>query len=101
LISDESAISSAITMQWKEAGMPASVPQLVVLAILALLPMSSRCREATLKEIFSDPIVRALMDADGVNPNELEAMLRRVTRRLRIARRGGEDVEADRGNSAE
>ena len=82
-------------MQWKKAGMPASVARLVVLP-----PMSCRCREATLEEILSDPIVRALMAADGVDHDELEAMLRRVALRLRIARRNGEDVAADRANSA-
>src|SRR5262249_56581156 len=94
-ISDESAISSAIAMQWKKAGVRASVARLAV-----LLPMSCRCREATLEEIFSDPIVRALMEADGVDPDELEAMLRQVARHLRIARHNGEDVEADQGSSA-
>ena len=36
-----------------------------------------RQREPTLKEILSDSIVTALMEADGVDPHELEAMLRR------------------------
>ena len=35
-------------------------------------------REPTLNGILSDPIVRAVMEADGVNPHELEVMLRRV-----------------------
>jgi hypothetical protein len=33
-------------------------------------------REPTLDEILSDPIFTAMMDADGVNAQELEAMLR-------------------------
>ena len=41
-------------------------------------------REPTLKGILSDPIVRAVMEADGVNPVELEGMLRQVAQRLRI-----------------
>ena len=35
-------------------------------------------REPTLNGILSDPIVRAVMEADGVNPLELEGMLREV-----------------------
>src|SRR5262245_35083269 len=82
-----SQFSSSITRRWKEAGMPASVPQLVALVILAMLPMNCRRREATLEEIFSDPVVRAMMEADGVNPHELAAMLEQVAQRLRPARR--------------
>jgi hypothetical protein len=41
-------------------------------------------REPTLNGLLSDPIVRAVMEADGVNPLELEEMLRRVARRLRL-----------------
>jgi hypothetical protein len=52
-------------------------------------------REPTLNGILSDSIVRAVMEADGVNPLELEAMLRRVARRLRSPRRGDESLEAD------
>jgi hypothetical protein len=36
-------------------------------------------REPTITEILSDSIVRSLMRADGVDPNELEAMLRRMS----------------------
>jgi hypothetical protein len=43
-------------------------------------------REPTLNGLLSDPIVRAVMEADGVNPSELEGMLRRVAQRLRISR---------------
>jgi hypothetical protein len=39
-----------------------------------------------LEEMLSDPIVRALMDADGVDPHELEAMLKEVGRTLAAAR---------------
>src|SRR6516165_9007788 len=92
-ICDENAISSSITRRWKEAGVPASVPQLVALVILAILPMNCRRREATLEEIFSDPVVRAMMEADGVNPHELETMLQQVAQRLRTAGRGDESHE--------
>lgn len=52
-------------------------------------------REPTLNGILSDSIVGAVMEADGVNPHELEVILRRVAKRLRIARRGDESPEAD------
>ena len=35
-------------------------------------------REPTLNEILSDAVIRAVMDADGVNRHDLEVMLRRV-----------------------
>ena len=41
-------------------------------------------REPTLNGILSDPVVRAVMEADGVNRHELEVMMRRVAQRLRI-----------------
>jgi len=44
--------------------------------------------EPTLHEILSDPIVKALMEADGVDPNELAAMLARIGRRSRCFRSG-------------
>jgi len=75
--------------------MPASIPQLVALVILAMLPMNCRSREATLQEILSDPVVKAMMDADGVNPHELAAMLQQVAHRLRPARREDESPEDD------
>ena len=52
-------------------------------------------REPTLNEMLSDSIVRAVMEVDGVNPHELETMLRRVAQRLRTARRGNESPEGD------
>jgi len=83
---DDSAISLAIITRWKRSGMPAPLPQLVVLAILALLPMNHSCREAILKEILSDPVVQAVMEADGVDPLALEVMLKEVSRNVSLAR---------------
>jgi len=40
-------------------------------------------REPTLKELLSEPIIIALMNADGVAPEELEAMLGRTSAKLR------------------
>jgi hypothetical protein len=42
-------------------------------------------REPTLNGLLSDPLVRAVMEADSVNPLELEEMLRRLAQRLRIS----------------
>jgi hypothetical protein len=42
--------------------------------------------EPTLEEILSDPIFRAVMDADGVNPHEFEATLREVAAFSRAVR---------------
>jgi hypothetical protein len=44
-------------------------------------------REPTLNEILSDSIVRALMEADGIDPQELSATLRQTGRKL--VRRAG------------
>ena len=45
-----------------------------------------RRREPTLKEILSDSIVTALMEADGVDPDELEAMLKTIGRTSKAVR---------------
>jgi hypothetical protein len=39
-------------------------------------------REPTLNEILSDCIIRAVMEADGIDPQELAATLRQVGRKL-------------------
>jgi hypothetical protein len=39
-------------------------------------------RELTLEEILSDSVTRAVMEADGVDRQELEAMLRQAGRNL-------------------
>jgi len=48
-----------------------------------------RQREPTLKEILSDPIVTALMSADGVDPVELQAMLTQINRKSKSSRQTG------------
>jgi hypothetical protein len=37
--------------------------------------MSSHCREPRLEEMLADSIIRAVMEADGIDPRELEAEL--------------------------
>lgn len=44
--------------------------------------MRWRHREPTLEEMLSDPIVVALMDADGVDLHELRTMLKDIGRTL-------------------
>ena len=41
-------------------------------------PLRWCAREPTLREMLADPIVRALMEADGVETEEVEATLRGV-----------------------
>jgi len=41
-------------------------------------------REPSLEDILSDPIVKAVIDADDVDTNELDAMLRRVAHKRRV-----------------
>lgn len=45
--------------------------------------MNAGRRELTLREALADPLVRALMKADRVNPGKLEACLSAVGERLR------------------
>jgi hypothetical protein len=57
-------------------------------------------REPTLAEMLSDTIVKSVMKADGVDPSELEAMLRQVAaaqnrdwwKRLRVERTSPEKI---------
>jgi hypothetical protein len=52
----------------------------------------SWCRyEPSLNEILTDPIVEAVMAADAVDPDELEAMLDRIARGLPRARVAAEE----------
>ena len=53
----------------------------------------SHC-EPTLEEILSEPIFRAMMEADGVNPHELEMMLRQVAALSRTVRKADKEQNA-------
>jgi hypothetical protein len=50
----------------------------------------AECREATLAEILSDPIVLMVMAADGVDPREFELNLREADRTRKSHRGSGE-----------
>ncbi len=61
-------------------------------------PLGWNEREPTLTEILSDSIVRAVMDADGVDPGALEAELRRMARTMPAATKPTGRVLACRGS---
>jgi hypothetical protein len=48
--------------------------------------MSSHCREPRLEEMLADSIIKAVMEADGIGPRELEAELRQTAALLRATR---------------
>ena len=48
--------------------------------------MNLRCGEPRLNDLLADSIVRAVMEADGVDPRELKAQLRRTAAVLNAAR---------------
>jgi hypothetical protein len=50
--------------------------------------MSMCDAEPTLTDVLSDPVIQAVMAADGVDPGEVEALVRRVSRRIHAARAG-------------
>jgi hypothetical protein len=56
--------------------------------------MSSRYREPRLEDMLADPIVKVVMEADGVDPRQLEAELRQTTALLRAIRRTPKSSEA-------
>jgi hypothetical protein len=49
--------------------------------------MSLHCREPRLEEMLADSIIQAVMEADGVDPGELEAELRQTAALLHPTRR--------------
>jgi hypothetical protein len=55
--------------------------------------MNSRQGEPTLEEMLSDPIVRAVMEADGIDPQELAATLTQTGRKLARRARTVQDVD--------
>jgi hypothetical protein len=48
--------------------------------------MSSHCREPRLEEMLADPIVKAVMEADGVDLRQLEAELQQTATLLHATR---------------
>ena len=76
-------------------GRPCPIRFLDALPWPALLARHCHQGEASLEEIVSDPIVQAVMEADGVNPHELDAMLRQVARHLSMAGHTDANIEAE------
>jgi hypothetical protein len=56
--------------------------------------MSSHYREPRLEDMLADSIVKAVMEADGVDPRELEAELRQTAALLHAIRRTPKSPEA-------
>jgi hypothetical protein len=54
-------------------------------------------REPTLKELLSEPIITALMNADSVDPAELKAILGETSVQLR-SRANGWDAQRNKGS---
>jgi hypothetical protein len=49
--------------------------------------MNCHGRDPSLSEALADPVVRAVMAADGVDPRKLAAELRAIATRLNLAER--------------
>jgi hypothetical protein len=49
--------------------------------------MSSHCHELRLEEMLADPIVKAVMEADGIDSRELESELQQTAALLHATRR--------------
>jgi hypothetical protein len=49
--------------------------------------MSLNCREPRLEEMLADSIIKAVMEADGVDSRELEVKLRQTAALLHATRR--------------
>jgi hypothetical protein len=58
-------------------------------------PMNWHHSEPTLTEILSDSIVKALMEADGVDPIALEVQLRGMAQDLTAVRDAGRWLQTD------
>ncbi|MBV8745458.1 MAG: hypothetical protein JO134_10505 [Xanthobacteraceae bacterium] len=63
-------------------------------AIPQLADLRRQDKSLTLPEILSDPLIQAVMAADGVNPRDLAAELRRVA--LALPRQPVPDPYAER-----
>ena len=55
-------------------------------------------REPTLKELLSEPIITALMDADSVDPAELKAILAETSVQLQ-SRPNGSGAQRNKGRA--
>ncbi len=59
--------------------------------------MNTRCKEPTLDDTLSDPVVQAMMTADGIEFHEFEAFLQEMAHKVRhhkspVAPQGWDEV---------
>jgi hypothetical protein len=52
------------------------------------------CREPTITEMLSDPIVKAVMQADGIDPAALEAELQSLAQEISARRYVGAEARS-------
>jgi hypothetical protein len=57
--------------------------------------------ELTIEQLLSDPVTRAVMEADGVDPSELEAMLRSMATAIERAANRRSKEFACKGDGAQ
>ena len=50
------------------------------------------CREPSLDDAMADPLIQALMLADGVDPDELRALMRETARRIELGSYGAQSI---------
>ena len=50
------------------------------------------CREPSLDDAIADPLIQALMLADGVDPDELRALMRETARRIELGSYGAQSI---------
>src|SRR5882672_10580883 len=56
------------------------------------VPMLRPCREPSLEDAMADPLIQALMLADGVDPDELRALMRGAARRIELGSYGPQSI---------
>jgi hypothetical protein len=56
-------------------------------------------REPSLEEILSDPIIKAVINADGVDTRDLNAMLRRVAHKRQSAQARATELNTPRSGA--
>jgi len=50
------------------------------------------CRQPSLADAMADPLIQALMRADGVDPAELRALMRETARRIELGSYGPQSI---------
>ena len=63
--------------------------------------MLCQCIEPSLGDALNDPLVQALMAADGVDPLALGALMRETARKIELGARGSATAQPPRGRVTE